>query len=479
MRVCLVLLAALIGAHAAHASPSVDLDDPRYDEIADRAAASDQPLYLGGFAPLSEGRVRQLLGAPALPDRGWLRLDRVYGRVVYDDDDERRYSTLVRPRDLTGDVAATCEHGEGRPCKRPGLLGELDGSAGYGDHVSASLRLRGDLETESFGGGPFIDRLYVRGGYGPVEAEVGRDVLAVGPRSRTQLAWGDHAPPLDQVRISTAKPFPLTGALRGNVLYVVGRLRDPQRFRGNLVTLSRLQADIADRVEFGVQQLLQLGGEGAAPIGGPIDFVLEHIRRRDLTASATDSSNRRFGGDVAWHIPDLYGARLYYAVMFEDIRKARWIDAVRYDADHLFGIEVKRVTVEYHQTGVRSQEHNPRTTGLTNANHVVGAPLGPDAKSLYASARLLFPWGDLRPWLEYARLASDVYTFEVDGPISPTKAGAHEFRYRAGARARIALRRGLTAEAEVILEHVSQLAFVPGDSANNVRLGAALVYRAP
>lgn len=478
MRVCLFLLVALTGARAAHASPSVDLDDPRYDELADRAATSNEPLYLGGFAPVSDARVRHLLGAPALPDRGWLRLDRVYGRVVYDDDDERRYSTLVRPRDLTGDVAVTCEHSEGRPCRRPGLLGEIDGSAGYGDHVSATLRLRGDIDTDNFGG-IAVDRLYIRGGYGPIEAEVGRDVLTVGPRSRTQLAWGDHAPPLDQVRLSTAKPFPLVDGLEGNVLYVVGRLRDPQRFRGNLVTLSRLQADIADRVEVGVQQLLQLGGEGAAPIGGPIDFVLEHIRRRDLTASATDSSNRRFGGDVAWHIPDLYGARLYYAVMFEDIRAARWMDAIRYDADHLFGVEVQRVTVEYHQTGVRSQEHSPRTTGLTNANRVAGAPLGPDAKSLYTSVRLPFAWGELRPWLEYARLASDTYLFEVDGPISLTRPGAHEFRYRAGARARIALRHALSAEAEVIVEHVSQLAFAAGDTANNVRLGVALVYRAP
>ena len=61
-----------------------------------------------------------------------------------------------------------------------------------------------------------IDRLYGNSKLGPFAFELGRDVLVLGPRSRTQLGWGDHAAALDQVRVATAEPFPLSEKLRGN-----------------------------------------------------------------------------------------------------------------------------------------------------------------------------------------------------------------------------------------------------------------------
>jgi hypothetical protein len=465
VRVCHVLLAALVAVRAVHASPTVDLDDPRYDELAVR----------GDVLPLTEARIRRLLHVAPLPRGGWVRLDRAYLGAFFDRDRVRPYSTPDRPRDVAGGLALTCEHDEGRPCIGSGVTAEVDGSVGYGDVVSGTLRLRTNAGSQGYDPALAIDRAYVVGELGPVDVEVGRDILVVGPRSRTQLAWGDHAPPLDQVRVSARAD--LTDSLAGSALWAVGRLRDPQRFPGTLISISRVHLEVLRQLDLGLMQLLQLGGDGAAPIGGPVDFVLEHVRRRDLTASATDSSNRRFGGDVSWRIPDLFGARVYYAGMFEDIRKARWIDAVRYDADHLFGVEVGGVTVEYHQTGVRSQEHSPRTTGLTNDGRVAGSPLGPDATSLYVAARISQPWGTVVPWIEVATLASDTYSFEVDGPITLASRGPREFRYRVGARARLPLPHDLSLEPEVAVEHVSQLAFT-SESRNNVRLGVGLVYRA-
>jgi hypothetical protein len=465
VRVCHVLLAAVVAVRAAHASPSVDLDDPRYETI---EARSD-------ILPLTEARIRRLLHAAPLPRAGWIRLDRASLGAFFDRDRLRPYSTPERPRDIAGGLALTCEHHEGRPCIGSGVAAEVDGSVGYGDVVSGTLRLRTNAGSQGYDPALAIDRAYVVGELGPVDVEVGRDILVVGPRSRTQLAWGDHAPPLDQVRV--AARVDLTDSLAGSALWAVGRLRDPQRFPGTLISISRVQLEVSSQLDLGLMQLLQVGGDGAAPIGGPVDFVLEHIRRRDLSASATDSSNRRFGGDIAWRIHDLHDARLYYAGMFEDIRKARWIDAIRYDADHLFGVEVGGVTVEYHQTGVRSQEHSPRTTGLTNDGRVAGSPLGPDARSLYVAARIPRPYATLYPWIEYATLASDTYAFEVDGPITLATHGPHEFRYRLGARARIRLPYDLSLEPEVAAEHVSQLAFT-SESRNNVRLGVGLVYRA-
>lgn len=90
-------------------------------------------------------------------------------------------------------------------------------------------------------------------------AEVGRDVIVLGPSARTSLGWGDHAPPLDHVRLSTSQPFELTSSLRGSLIYILGRMRDPQTFPGNLVSIGRGQLDIGDDVDGGVMQMLQLG----------------------------------------------------------------------------------------------------------------------------------------------------------------------------------------------------------------------------
>ena len=478
-----VVASLLLSAALANASPNVALDDPRYEELATHFAGGLLPLYRGGTGVLTEARVRKLLVKARLPYRGWLRIDRALLRGAYESDRPRSYSTFARPRDIEGRVAVNCEHAEGRPCDGTGSLAEIDGSAGYGNWVSGTVRLRVNAGSRHYDAAAAIDRLYVNSTLGLASLEIGRDVLVIGPRSRTQLGWGDHAPALDQIRLSTSEPFPLTDSLRGNLFYAGAQLRDPQRFPGSLLTVSRVQLDIVDRVEVGVQQLLTLGGDGAPDIAGPIDFVLEHLARRDKSGT-DDSSNRRFGGDVSWFVPELRGARLYYQLMFEDIRRARLVDAIRYDADHLFGVELASlgrhgVTVEYHQTGVRSQEHGIRTTGLTNAGRVGGSPLGPDAKSFYAGARVALEHITLYPWFERASLASDVYTFIENGPITLTTVGPKEFRTRVGSRARLLIRNELSLEADTALEYVTNFGFQRGTTRWNGRLAIDLVWRNP
>jgi hypothetical protein len=257
------------------------------------------------------------------------------------------------------------------------------------------------------------------------------------------------------------------GPLEGT--YVLGRLRDPQTYPGDLVSIVR-GAVHTDHVDVGAMQLLQLGGDGA-PGFGLVDFILEHFRRRDASASATDSSNRRVGADVDWRIAGFGGARLYYQIMFEDWR-THFADALRYDADHLVGFETRWVAVEWQKTGVRSQEHVPRVTGFTNAGRVPGSPLGPDAQSVWAGMRR----GVVRPWAEVARLGSDTYTFVVDGPILHDTRGVAEWRYRLGSTAHVAVRPHVWIDAQGWVEHVRNLAFTEGARRENLGLIASLVY---
>ncbi len=291
--------------------------------------------------------------------------------------------------------------------------------------------------------------------------------FVLGPGAHTQVGWGDHAPPLDFVRASYA-------TRRGGLLYLVGRLRDPQTFRGNLVTIARGEL-VLGPVTLGGMQLLQLEGDGA-PHLGPWDFLVEHVTRTNPSAGPDDSSNRRVGLDASWRIAGFGGARLYYELMFEDWRR-QFADALRYDADHVVGAAfASGLVVEWQKTGFRSMEHTPRTTGFTNAGRVVGSPLGPDAQALYVAQRLITPRGEITPWLELARLASDTYTYGFHQPIVRTP-GETELHYRAGARLAAPIAARLAVELDARLERVTGFAFVPGATRTNVAADLAIVWR--
>lgn len=388
-----------------------------------------------------------VLAAPARADDAWITpIDRAAAHVTATDEADRPYSVPARPRDITGELAISCEHTEGRPCgDSVGTYGELDSSAGYSDWLSAGTRLRARLGTEHDGTGIDLDRAHLEARTRGFAFELGRDAFAIGPRARTNVGWGDNAPPLDFARASYANA-------RGGLFYLVGRLRDPQTSAGNLVTIARGELDLGS-LTLGGMQLLQLEGEGA-PHLGPWAFLEEHFTRGDASAGTHDSSNRRVGIDASWRIAGFGGARFYYELMFEDWRK-QFVDALRYDADHVVGLEFATVLVEWQKTGFRSMEHDPRITGFTNAGRAVGSPLGPDAQALYVALRA----HSIAPWAEFARLASDTYTYDFHQPIVRTSDGLAEFRMRVGLRGTRALTAHLRGEAGAITETIFNFAF--------------------
>ena len=411
------------------------------------------------------------VAAPARADELWVQpITQASLHLAAFDEADRPYSVPARPRDIVGVLAVSCEHTEGRPCGNGvGAYAELDSAGGYGEWLTAASRLRARTGSSNYGNDVDIDRLHVDAHARGYRLEIGRDVLQLGPKSHTQVGWGDHAPPLDLARASYANE-------RGGLMYAVGRLRDPQTFSGNLVTIARGEL-VLGPVTLGGMQLLQLEGDGA-PHLGPWAFIEEHVTRGDASASQTDSSNRRVGLDVDWHTSF---ARFYYELMFEDWRR-QFADALRYDADHVLGLERSGLMIEWQKTGFRSMEHTPRVTGFTNAGRVVGSPLGPDAEAVYVAQRIGLPSNTSRgqrisvtPWVEVARLASDTYSYGFHQPIDRVTEGQPELRYRVGARSEWReVHSGV--ELGVIYEHVEDFAFVTGARRNSLGADLRIVY---
>jgi hypothetical protein len=475
LAIAIVALSTVIGHHAANGSPDVPLDDPVYLELARLRALGELPAYLGGIRPLTEDRVRSLLepDRPA-PGSWWMRpISRALAAISASSGEPRSYSTRVRPRDVAGSIALACERAYERSCERgAALAAELEAAAGYGPWLS--LTVRGRVTASALA----MDRAVLATELSVIRIALGRDAFVLGPGARTQLMWGTHAPPVDGVRIQTSQPLALAGdRLRGSALYAIVKPRAPQT-SSNLVSIARLQLDVFGAVELGASQLLQQGQPGA--VGDVAGFVLEHVRRSDASASATDSSNRRVSLDVA---ASIRGARIYYELAFEDLRRELW-SAIQFDADHLLGIEYAALgrdgryglIAELQHTGVRSQEHAIRTTGLTSEARVFGSPLGPAATSVFVGGWTHRGALRIQPWLELANFSSDTYVFPADAGISRSQHGPSERRGRVGVTVTVDLRQDLRADCDVSGEWIVGRAFDPGARERSAAFVTRLVY---
>lgn len=399
-------------------------------------------------------------------------LEQAVFRAIAADEYDRPYSTPRRPRDLAGEIAVSCEYVEGRPCGDGAGLGvEVDSRAGYGSVVTAATRVRLWAGDDRFAHEVELDRAWLAGRFGPVELQIGRDVLALGPAVRGGLVVSKNAAPQDGVR-AVLHPVELTGWLKLSLFYFLDRLRDPQTFSGTLLDCTRAQLDFFDRVSLGGSRLLEIGGEHAPYFGGFIGFLEEHFGRTRETAGST-AENNRLSFDLAVRFP---GGRAYYEIAFEDTRHRFW-NMIRYDADHLLGVELSApvpVYVELAHTGWVSQEHGVFRTGLTNAGRTIGSALGPDGFSLWIRADL--PFG-VSPWIELLRFVSDRYGSDEEHGVFVTASGPIEHRQRVGAdfARQLSARWGVAGGA--FAERIANADFVPGSTAWSFGARAALTFK--
>jgi hypothetical protein len=412
-------------------------------------------------------------------------VDRIALRLTAAHEHDRLYTLPLRPRDIVGSIALSCEYQEGRPCG-DGVGGgvELDSAAGWGDSLTAYTRLRAFAGTDNVASELAVDRAYLKFESGPFLLQVGRDALVLGPSVRSALMVSRNAVPQDGIRAQLHPvALPFAPDIRFSFFYFIDRLRDPQRFHGTLLDCTRAQIDFGQRLQLGGSRMLELGGDGAPDHGGLTGFILEHFGRTHEGAGVT-AENNRLSFDVSVRVPEWSGARLYYEIAFEDTRQAFW-NSVRYDADHLLGLEMRalrlgpwrRLFIELEHTGWVSQEHGLFTAGMTNGGRTLGSALGPDGTSIWVRAD--FEAGDvvLSPWMEWLRFISDRYGSDQARGVFVTSTGPNEHRQRLGADAQVRVTRSLWLRGGVFGERIGNADLVVGSTRYGAGMRAALIWQ--
>jgi hypothetical protein len=465
--------AGLTASAAAWAGPNLSYEDPAWRRLADEIAVGRAPEQTGGVGWVSEDS----------PQGFWLApLDRITLRTQLVDEHDRPYSLPARPRQIAGGIALACEYQEGRPCG-DGVGGalELESAVGWGNMLTADLRLRGSAGTANFASEVAVDRAYLKFEAGPFALQAGRDVLAVGPSVRAGLMVSRNAAPQDGFR-AQLRPvaLPLVPATKISFFYFLDRLRDPQRFEGTIADLARAQLDFGDRVQLGGSRMLEMGGQGAPDYGGFTGFIKEHFGR----GGSGVEENNRLSFDLSVRLPELRGARVYYEIAFEDTRKEFFFNSIQYDADHLVGVEVRdlrlgalrRFFLELEHTGWVSQEHGTFTSGMTNAGRTFGSALGPDGASLWLKADLQLGPALLSPWAEWLRFVSDTYGTDQAHGVFVTRSGQLEHRQRVGADVQMPIAGVVLFSAGAFGERIGNADLVTGQTRYGGGLRAALTF---
>lgn len=475
-----ITLAALLLSAAASAGPNLPADDPDWTVLRDSLATGQTPDLLGGVQSVTQGGT---YGTMLPESKFWfLPLQRLSLRGQAADEHDRPYSLPLRPRDIAGGIALSCEYQEGRPCgDGVGSAVELDSAIGYGTLFTAATRVRAAAGTASYANELLLDRAYLRFDYGAFSLQAGRDALAVGPSVRAALMVSRNAAPQDGIR-AQLHPVAIAQNVRLSLFYFLDRLRDPQRFHGTLLDLTRAQLDFWDRVQLGGSRMLMLGGEGAPDYGGFTGFILEHFGRTKEGVGTAE--NNRLSFDLSVRVPELRGARFYYEIAFEDTRKA-FFNSLQYDADHLLGVELRdlrlgpfrRLFVELEHTGWVSQEHGVFTTGMTNRGRTLGSALGPDGTSLWARADFQLANLTVSPWVEWLRFISDRYDSNQSQGVFVTAVGPIEHRQRLGADLRAASSEMLWFSLGAFVERIGNADLVEGNTRFSGGVTASITFR--
>ncbi|MDB4880733.1 MAG: Capsule assembly protein Wzi [Gemmatimonadetes bacterium] len=424
----LVLSALAVAAPAsAQGTALVPLSDPAYFALDRLAELLPLAPYVVGQRPYSERELCRIarVARPAVPRE----MSEGERRIV--EDLVRSLEARCATRALAGEAALVVASTDAPRRSLPGSFGSPTeatiGSIGErrpgtplqrGQTVAAELALRGQPAAWLAIGAS--GRVEARGGHtttsrgthaellsGGIRARRGNVALLVG---REQTAWAQRrgdgfflasdAPALDQVALSSDRPFILPGFLgrlgpaRGTVL-----LADlgPSVVRSHSRLLAyKVSVQPTASLELGGTFLNHFGGQGSPSTtvaDRVIDFLpfIDIFRRHaydPVTLAQSVESDKVLGIDGRLRLPLLGGVTLAGEWLVDDFDVHKLPKLFGYLSSHSLAVIVPRVAfpavslaLSAKHLGVLTSTHATLTNGSTTRGRLLGDELGPDSKA--------------------------------------------------------------------------------------------------
>jgi hypothetical protein len=241
-----------------------------------------------------------------------------------------------------------------------------------------------------------IEQMYLRGLWKNLAMLAGRDHLFFGQGVDAGLMVSLNPRAIDQVRLSSDRPFVLPWWFRyigpSQATIALGDLGPKQFFPHTRFLGYKFSARPHPRFEIGTGLVEQVGGEGS-PGGTFLQKAVDAVPIIDgvILHRTFQFSNKFVGVDIRYALPGLRGTQFYAEGVFDDFDLRRVKSVFTEDAGYVWGLSRScfgecgrvRASAEYHVTGVRFYTHGGYNNGFTLDREFIGDVLGPRGRGAY------------------------------------------------------------------------------------------------
>lgn len=321
----------------------------------------------------------------------------------------------------------------------------------------------------------FLNEGYVTADFFNTRIDIGRKQIAWGQSRLGGVMFSANARALDAIQLTNSQPWqiPVLGHLKYSFFFAT--LGPEQNFSYPFITGGRISVLPWSFLEFGISRAMIFGGDGS-PQGSAWEMFQEFFGVR---SSLTQNVNNAISGfEFRASIPQLRSATAYGEFYFDDFNLGHLFRSFVQDAGIVAGIFLPRLDatgrlslrVEGRKMSPVMYKHGNWLNGWTLNGLILGDPLGPDAESL--SGQVLWrlsPDTRLSAEAFLERIDSDVYTSDTSGRSAIIN-GPAEIRLRPIVHASHRFNGTWLGSLKLGYEHVWNFAFTPGRARNNLLL---------
>lgn len=234
----------------------------------------------------------------------------------------------------------------------------------------------------------YIQNLYTKTGWRNIELEVGRDQFLWGQGLHGGFIFSDNPRGLDMVKLATPYPFRLPW-----IFSHIGEFKwtgflanmGPEQFHKNAWLIGwRLDYQPRKWWDIGLESATMFDGEGAESLSA-WDLWRE-FSRIPFSTKANRNTNRVFGMDMKWNVPQWRGFQIYGNCFFED-RYNTLMLIFGHSSAWMVGFYLPRVDyagrwdlrTEFERVNDLPYHHSGHRTGWTLNKQLLGAMMGPDS----------------------------------------------------------------------------------------------------
>jgi hypothetical protein len=342
------------------------------------------------------------------------------------------------------------------------------------------------------------NRAFIQELYGTVTAfntqfDIGRKPMQWGQSRYGGVMFSNNARPIDSIQLTNPTPWQIKYLGLFKYTFFFGTLGPEQNFSNTQISGGKLSFMPASFLEFAIARSIIFGGTGS-PEASALDIFKEFFgyrgeERFNPITPVSNKSNSITGFELRSIIPPLRGLNLYGEFYFDDFTLSYPLRSLIQDTAITLGIYLPRLDdsgslrlrVEGRKTTSIMFKHSTWIDGWSLNNLILGDSLGADAESLHVSlTKVLNPSLSLYNYFTFERIDSDDYGRERNSEIGRfiEVNGPPEWRIRDVVSLDYKWNHWLSTTFNLGYEHIKDFNFTPGASRNDFLIQALMTFDA-